>query len=229
MLSVRPFGLSPADLLGLTSVVISFWFAVPQLTRLVRTGSTAGLSLTSLANSTISLVAWTLYGVAHGSVWVTVSSLVGLPAIVATAVLAGRDGLRLRPALPLAWAGLLLVTSAVDGLAGTTGLDTVLGCSILWFVAPAAVTAWRSSDVSGIAWQTWALLALDGVVFGLYGLASGIGADRVYGTATILGALVVSSRLALGRRGGSVDNGETGTTRPSSTTEAVPSQLVAVG
>ncbi len=31
MLSVRPFGLSTADLLGVASVVIAFWFAVPQL------------------------------------------------------------------------------------------------------------------------------------------------------------------------------------------------------
>ena len=34
MLSARPFGLSAADLLGIASVVIAFWFAVPQLTRL---------------------------------------------------------------------------------------------------------------------------------------------------------------------------------------------------
>ena len=79
-------------------------------------------------------------------------------------------------------------------------LDGVLGCSILWFVAPQAVTAWRSADVSGIAWQTWALLAVDGVVFGLYGLVSGIGADRVYGTAALLGSAVVVARLLLGRR-----------------------------
>ena len=200
MLSARPFGLSPADLLGLASVVIAFWFAVPQLTRLVRTGTTAGLSMASLCNSAVSLVAWTVYGVTHGSVWIVASSLVGLPAIVATAVLASREGLPTEPVLPLLWTGLLVSTTAVDQLAGTSALDVVLGCSILWFVAPAAMTAWRAPDVSGVAWQTWALLALDGVVFGLYGMVSDIGADRVYGAAAILGAAVVGARLLVGDR-----------------------------
>jgi uncharacterized protein with PQ loop repeat len=200
MLSVGPIGLSTADLLGLASVVIAFWFALPQLMLLVRTGSTAGLSMTSLVNSSISLVAWTLYGLAHGSVWVVASSVVGLPSIVATAALARRDGLRLESALPWVWTWLLLVTTGADMVGGTSLLDGVLGCSILWFVAPAAVTAWRSDDVSGIAWQTWALLAVDGLVFGLYGLAAGIGADRVYGSAALLGSAVVAVRLVVGDR-----------------------------
>jgi uncharacterized protein with PQ loop repeat len=200
VLSARPFGLSTADLLGVASVLIAFWFAVPQLLRLRRTGSAAGLSLESLANSSVSLVAWTGYGLVHSSVWVVASSLVGLPAIVGTLVIARRGGLRLRLALPLVWTGLLAVTTAVDVLAGTTALDLVLGCSILWFVAPAALTAWRSADVSGIAWQTWALLALEGLVFGVYGLAADIGADRVYGIAALVGTGAILSRLALGSR-----------------------------
>jgi uncharacterized protein with PQ loop repeat len=200
VLSARPFGLSVTDLLGVASVVIAFWFAVPQLVRLRRTGSAAGLSVESLANSTVSLVAWTGYGVAHASGWVVASSLVGLPAIVATLGIAVRGGLRLRPLLPAVWTGLLLLTAGADLLAGTTALDVVLGCSILWFVAPAAVTAWRSSDVSGIAWQTWGLLALEGLVFGVYGLVADVGADRVYGIAALVGTGAIASRLALGTR-----------------------------
>ncbi len=200
MLSARPFGLSVTDLLGIASVVIAFWFAVPQLTRLVRTGSAAGLSLESLANSTVSLVAWTVYGIVHSSVWVVASSLVGMPAIVLTLAVAMRGGLRLRPLLPAVWTGLLVVTAGVDLLAGTRVLDVVLGCSILWFVAPAAVTAWRSWDVSGIAWQTWALLALEGLVFGVYGMAADVGADRVYGIAALVGTGAILSRLTVGDR-----------------------------
>ncbi len=200
MPSARPFGLSPADLLGIASVLIAFWFAVPQLLLLRRTGSVAGLSLASLANSTVSLVAWTAYGVAHSSVWVVASSLVGLPSIVATLLIAVRGGARLSPALPLVWTGLLGLTTGVDVLTGTTALDLVLGCSILWFVAPAAVTAWRSPDVSGIAWQTWGLLALEGLAFGVYGSVADVGADRVYGVAALLGTGIVLARLAVGTR-----------------------------
>jgi uncharacterized protein with PQ loop repeat len=200
VLSARPFGLSTADLLGVASVVIAFWFAVPQLMRLRRTGSAAGLSLESLANSTVSLSAWTAYGIAHSSVWVVASSLVGVPAIVGTLLIAMRGGLRLRPGLPLVWTALLVLTAGVDVLTGSTALDLVLGCSILWFVAPAAITAWSSADVSGIAWQTWALLALEGLVFGVYGLVADVGADRVYGVAALVGTSVILSRLAMGSR-----------------------------
>jgi uncharacterized protein with PQ loop repeat len=200
VLSPRPFGLSPADLLGLASVMLAFWFAVPQLVRLRRTHSAAGLSAESLANSTVSLVAWTAYGIVHASVWVVASSLVGLPAIVTTLVLARSHGLRAKVLFPVAWAAVLAVTTAVDSLLGTHAIDVVLGCSILWFVTPAAATAWRSADVSGLAPQTWVLLAFEGLVFGLYGLVANIGADRVYGTAAVAGAAAVLARLLAGSR-----------------------------
>ncbi len=200
MLPARLLSFSTADVLGLVSVVLAAWFALPQLLLLRRTRSVAGISLESIANSAISLVAWTGYGVVHASPWVIASSVVGLPAMFAILVLAARQGGRPRPALPLAWSGLLLTTTAADVVTGGMMIDLVLGCSILWFVAPAAVTAWRSADVSGIAAQTWWVLFADGAVFALFGLASGIGADRVYGAATLAGATVVLARLALGDR-----------------------------
>ena len=198
-LSARLLDVSPASALGLTSAMLAFWFAVPQLLRLRRTGSVAGLSLEGLANSTVSLLAWTAYGLAHASVWVVASSTVGLPAVVATLVIALRGGGRLRLGLPLVWTAVLALTAFADALTATALLDVVLGCSILWFVAPAAVTAWRSADVSGLAWQTWMLLAVEGLVFGLYGELAGIGADRVYGIASLTGATLVLSRLAVAR------------------------------
>jgi len=63
--SARLFGQSAVDLLGLLSVILAAWFALPQLIRLRRTGSAAGVSADSLANSLISLVGWTLYGIGH--------------------------------------------------------------------------------------------------------------------------------------------------------------------
>ena len=46
------------DVLGAATVVLALMFALPQLVRLIRTGSAAGLSLTALANSSVSAVAW---------------------------------------------------------------------------------------------------------------------------------------------------------------------------
>jgi uncharacterized protein with PQ loop repeat len=199
--SPQVFGLSLVDGLGLVSVVLATWFALPQLVKLVRDGGTAGLSLESLANSTVSLTGWTVYGVTHGKMWVVLASAAGIPATVATLALAMRAGHRLAPRLPFVWAVLLVFTAMVDRMYGTQLIDVVLGCSILWFVGPAAVTAWRSPDVSGLAVQTWLVLAADGAVFGLYGMVADVLADRVYAVTSIAGAAVVLARIAIGVRG----------------------------
>ncbi len=200
MYSPHVLGLSLVDGLGLVSVVLAVWFALPQLVKLWQGGSTAGLSLESLANSTVSLVGWTVYGAAHGKIWVVLASVAGIPATLATLVLALRAGHRLAPRLPVVWATLLLFTAAVDRMYGSRLIDLVLGCSILWFVAPAAVTAWRAPDVSGLAAQTWLVLAADGAVFGLYGMVADVLADRVYALTSIAGAASVLARIVLGVR-----------------------------
>jgi uncharacterized protein with PQ loop repeat len=191
--------LSTADLLGLLSTLLALWFSLPQLVRLARTRSTAGVSLGSLANSLVSLTAWALYGAAHGYVWVVAGSLVGVPATVATLVLARRDGARLRLLAPASWAGLLVVAAAASVLVTPAVLDVAIGSSVLWLVVPAAWYAWRSSDVSGIAPQTWLVLAVEASVFGAYGWVAGVGADRVYGVVALAGSAVVLARLAVAR------------------------------
>lgn len=198
MLPPQVFGVSLVDVLGLVSVVLATWFALPQLVKLRRDGITAGLSPESLANSAVSLTGWTVYGVGHGKVWVVLASAAGIPATVATIALAMRAGVRLAPKLPVIWSALLLLTATVDHLYGSHLIDIVLGCSILWFVAPAAATAWRSQDVSGLSAQTWVVLAADGAVFGLYGLVADVLADRVYAVTSIAGAAVVLARIAAG-------------------------------
>ncbi len=198
--SPHVLGLSTVDVLGFVSVVLATWFALPQLLKLRRDGSTAGLSLGSLANSAISLTGWTVYGIGHDKVWVVLASAAGIPATVATIVIAVRAGHRLAPRMPMVWATILVFTAIVDHLYGTQLIDVVLGCSILWLVAPSAVTAWRSADVSGLAAQTWLVLAADGVVFGLYGIVADVFADRVYSVTSLVGAFVVLARIALGDR-----------------------------
>jgi len=200
VLPPQVFGVSIVDALGLVSVVLATWFALPQLVKLRRDGITAGLSLESLANSAVSLTAWTLYGIGHDNAWVVLASAAGIPATLATIAIAMRAGVRLAPKLPILWSALLLATATVDAMSGSHLIDIALGCSILWFVWPAAVTAWRCDDVSGLAAQTWLVLAADGAVFGLYGLVADVFADRVYGVTSIAGAVVVLARIAVGPR-----------------------------
>ena len=212
--SPNVLGLSLVDAIGFVSVVLATWFALPQLIKLRREGSTAGLSLESLANSAISLTGWTVYGVGHGKPWVVLASAAGIPATLATIVLAARAGHRLAPRMPVVWATVLVFTATIDRMYGSQLIDLVLGCSILWFVAPAAVTAWRSTDVSGLAVQTWFVLAADGAVFGLYGMVANVLADRVYAVTSMAGAAVVLARIAVGTRveaGYPTHSGELGT------------------
>jgi len=192
---------SAATIVGLLTVVIAICFTVPQWRRLRSTGSTAGLSLASLLNSSVSLAAWTTYGLVRGDVWVTTSSLAGMPVLLMTIWLALRMGVRRDGlGLPLIWAAVLLVSATADHLTGMHALDVVLGCSILWFAAPAAVTAWKSADVSGLTYGTWVLLACDGMLFGVYGAIANVPADLVYAASCVSGALAVLARLALGSR-----------------------------
>src|SRR6478735_5334699 len=109
----------------------------------------------------ISGAAWTTYGVAHHEVWVALPSLVGMPATAAALVIAWRRGAaRTRLWLPVAWAAVLATTAVAGPWVGSTPLTVALGFSIALMIAPAAITAWRSHDVSALAANAWGLLIL---------------------------------------------------------------------
>ena len=180
---------------GATTTALALAFGVPQWVRVRRTGSTAGVSLPSITCTLISTTAWLLYGLHLRDVWVTSMSLAGMPALLATFVVVlraggSRDGM----AVPLAWASLLTLTAVLAPWAPPV-FPTVLGFSVAWYVVPAAVTAWRSADVSGIAAGTWWLLVVDGLLAGAYGVLAAVPASVVYAVVATLGASVVLARV----------------------------------
>lgn len=180
---------------GLATAVLAFAFGFPQWFHVRRTGSVAGISLASVTNSLVSTMAWLFYGLAIKDVWVTTTSIVGLPATIATLVAVmrrseDRDGMW----VPAAYAGILALTAALTPWAPAL-FPTVLGMSILWFAVPAAITAWGSPDVAGLAQGTWWLLVLDGVIAGAYGMLANVPAYLVYAVVAIIGALVVLARI----------------------------------
>jgi uncharacterized protein with PQ loop repeat len=180
---------------GLATALLAFAFGFPQWFRVRRTGSVAGISLASVTNSLVSDAAWLLYGLSIKDVWVTTTSLVGLPAIIATFIaVQRRSDDRAGMWVPLAYAGLLTATALTTPWLPAL-FPTVLGGSILWFVVPAATTAWRSADVTGIARGTWWLLVLDGLVAGAYGTLANVSAYLVYAAIALVGATVVLARL----------------------------------
>jgi uncharacterized protein with PQ loop repeat len=180
---------------GAVTTVLAFAFGVPQWLRVRRTGSVSGISLPSITNSLVSTSAWLLYGVQRHDVWITATSVAGLPALVATLLVVARHGASRQGLwIPAAWAG-VLTAAALASPVLPTAFPTVLGASVLWYVTPAATTAWRSADVSGIASGTWMLLAFDGGLAGAYGVLAEVPASIVYAVIASFGAVVVLTRL----------------------------------
>ena len=180
---------------GAATAALALAFGVPQWLRVRRTGSVAGVSLPSVTNTVVSTTAWLVYGVHLHDSWVILTAAVGLPSLVATFVaVVRRSDERAGMWLPLTWAALLAGTAAATPW--SPGLfPALLGASALWYVTPAAVTAWRSADVSGIAAGTWLLLAVDGLVAGAYGVVAGVAAYVVYCGVALVGAMVVLARV----------------------------------
>jgi uncharacterized protein with PQ loop repeat len=180
---------------GALTTALALAFGVPQWLQVRRTGSIAGVSLPSITNTLISTIAWLLYGLHLRDVWVTATSIAGLPALLATFVaVIRRSEVRTGMWLPLTWASLLAATAALTPWWPSV-FAAVLGCSVLWYVVPAAITAWRSPDVSGIATGTWLLLVVDGAVAGSYGVVAGVTAYLVYCAVAIVGASAVLARI----------------------------------
>jgi hypothetical protein len=96
------------------------------------------------------------------------------------------------------WAGSLVVAAAVVPITEAP-LVLLLGCSILWYVAPAVWTAYRSPDVSGIARGAWWLLLVEAVVCTVYGLLADVPAYVVYAVIAAVGSALMLTRTAFGR------------------------------
>jgi len=180
---------------GALATALALAFGMPQWLRIRRTGSVAGVSLPSITNTLISTTAWLLYGLQLRDVWVFAMSLAGLPALVATFVVVLRNGgARTGMWVPVSWAS-LLTAAALGAPWAPAAFPAILGGSILWYVTPAAITAWRSPDIYGIASGTWLLLVIDGVIAGAYGVLAEVPASVTYAILAILGALVVLARV----------------------------------
>ena len=187
-----------STVIGASSVVFAFACTVPQLMKLRRVRTAAGVSIAALANSTISGAAWTTYGVAHHSVWVALPSLVGMPATAAALVIAWHRGAaRTRLWLPVAWAAVLATTAAAGQWVGPTPLTVALGFSIALMITPAAITAWRSHDVSALAANAWGMLIADALLAGTYGYVADVAANLLYATVATAGSLLILTRLAI--------------------------------
>lgn len=193
-----PVNISLATAVGLAATLLAFAYTVPQLRKLITTGTAAGVSIAALANSTVSNIAWTTYGVVEHEIWVILPSLLALPGTAGAVVMAWRaGGSRDRLWLPVVWTLLIASLTALIPVLGSRPIVVVLGCSAALLVTPAALTAWRSHDVSAIAASAWAMLIVDAALAGAYGLLADIDANLIYALVATSGAVLILTRLAV--------------------------------
>jgi uncharacterized protein with PQ loop repeat len=190
--------ISLATVVGLAGTLLAFAYTVPQMRKLARSGSAAGVSVAALANSTVSGIAWTVYGVVEHEIWVILPALLALPGTAGAMVLAWhRGGDRDRLWMPAVWALAITSLTALVPTWGPRPIIVALGCSITLMVVPAAVTAWRSPDVSAIAASAWGMLIVDAVLAGAYGMLADIDANLIYALVATSGAVLILTRLVV--------------------------------
>ena len=187
-----------ATLVGVAGTMLAAAYTVPQFRRLRQMTTAAGVSVAALANSTISGTAWTIFGVVEHQVWVALPALVSLPATAGALALAWlRGGSRARLWLPVVWLAVLVAVGAASIWVGPTPATVVLGGSVALMITPAAVTAWRSHDVSAIAASAWAMLIVDAALAAAYGLLAHVDANLIYAVVATTGSLAILIRIGL--------------------------------
>lgn len=187
-----------ATVVGVAGTLLAAAYTVPQFRRLRRMTAATGVSVAALANSTLSGTAWTVFGVVEHQLWVALPALVTLPATAGALALAWlRGGSRTRLWLPVAWAAVLVAVGVASLWVGPTPATVVLGGSVALMVTPAAVTAWRSQDVSAIAASAWAMLIVDAALAAAYGVLADVDANLIYAVVATTGSLAILVRVGL--------------------------------
>lgn len=180
-----------AFVVGIIATLVTFVQILPQIVRLLRIGRTEGVSpIWAAIGATVNL-GWICYAVAE-ELWVAIPSIVaGSVSYGIVLYLLYRNGVDVRAGLACS-AAVTAVCVIVQMLAGWTVLGTVLGLSNGLYLGPSVVAAWRSFAPAGVSPLSWALMAFDGITWGLYGALVEAAPVVVYGvTAALLSGLVI--------------------------------------
>lgn len=179
---------------GLAASVLGVVGALPQLLRTARTRDIAGMSLTAVACSAGSDLAWIAYSLAMDlAISAGAAASLALVELSLGAVLATRLGWPIRPLLIAA--GWAVALTTVAGAGGWPALGLVLPLSYGGRMAPAVWAAWRTHLPTGISLSCWLAVLAESVLWAVYGLAHHDRAITLYAGFGLLAGLAVSSRL----------------------------------
>ena len=183
-------------LLPLAAACLAVPQFLPQLARVRRAGTTAGVSWSWAALTSVNNAAWLGYFALSGF-WTAL-----VPAISATVlsgwlavVLARRGGgVPRRPmALASVWAVVLLTAAAVFGRAG---LGSVLTVAFALQVTPSVWTVYRSRNTVGVSRGTWLLIFGELLCWGVFGIHEADPRLIVLGATGVVASLLVLARVS---------------------------------
>jgi len=172
---------------------------LPQLSRVRRAGTTAGVSWSWAALTSVNNAAWLGYFALSGfwTALVPAISATVLSGLLAVALARRGSGMPKRPAvLASAWAVVLLTAAAAFGRAG---LGSALAVAFLLQVTPSVWTVYRSKDTAGVSRCTWLLIFGELLCWGVFGIHEADPRLIVLGATGVVASLLVLARVSLPR------------------------------
>ena len=180
--------MTPVDIVGWSATVLGTILGVPQLVRLLRTRSVAGLSLIAW-QATLSInIGWTVHGVLIGQPPLVVTIVLALLTTVPILVLMARGLDRPVAATLLPGAVLGVAMIAIDLLLGSAAYGVVVTVPSVVIAGGQTVELARARDVRGLSpvflvlglvnitlWETWGLMVGDSGTMIAVSIAMAIG------------------------------------------------------
>lgn len=177
--------------LGLTSaaLVVALAQPVPQIVRIVRTGSVAGISAATTWLGLVLNGSWVAYGLGRGLLPVTVLGVAYVVGYLIIGVQLVAQGNR-RGGGAGAAAAVGAVACTIVG--GWAALGTALTAAVAVQFLPQVRRAWRAPDLTGLSMGTYLIAGIDGVVWGAYGAVVGDAPLVGYGVVMVAVAVAVA-------------------------------------
>jgi uncharacterized protein with PQ loop repeat len=183
-------------LLPLVAAFLAVPRFLPQLVRVRRAGTTAGVSWSWAALTSMNNAAW-LGCFALSGFWtalvpaISATVMSGLPAVVLARPSGGMPG---RPAVLVSVWAMVLFTAALAF--GRTGLGSALAVAFVLQVTPSVWTVYRSKDTAGVSRGTWLLIFGELLCWGVFGIHEADPRLIVLGATGVVASLLVLARVS---------------------------------
>lgn len=169
---------------------------LPQLARVRRAGTTAGVSWSWAALTSVNNAAWLAYFALSGfwTALVPAISATVLSGLLAVELARRGGGVPKRPmGLASVWAVVLITAAAAFGRAG---LGSALAVAFILQVTPSVWTVYRSRDTAGVSRGTWLLIFGELLCWGVFGIHEADPRLIVLGVTGVVASLLVLARVS---------------------------------